>query len=148
MIMEPLLYSSCVCTEDKDNVFGRFSFISKEKRPGRRRENILLHLWSCIAEFDEGSDFKSEQIARRVDPLSMKSKKMLTTLNSLTVSAKVAAKLGLHTRHITIKNRGGLLFASQSYYELMSKIEDMFYSTIMMRDNFALARPDRRCSQQ
>ena len=73
---------------------------------------------------------------------SQQSEKLLASVNALTVEPKIAAKLGLPTRHVTIKNRGGLLFASKQYYELMCKIEMRFYSTVVMRQNFALARPD------
>ena len=163
MIMHPL-YSSCICTED--NVFDIFSFIFNNlfsavfiffqskvgnapviDLPPRKkdREDDAKTYYICgvvLKSLMNAVTSKTSDLPSGVDPLSIKSKKMLAALKSLTVSTKVAAKLGLPTRHVTIKNRGGLLFASQAYYELMSKIEDMFYSTIMMRDNFALARPD------
>ena len=88
---------------------------------------------------------------------------LISALDNMTISASAAAARGLPTRHVTIKNRGGLVFASVGYYELMCKIEDRFYSTVgdtfvacrdvcshiftivsqvLMRENFTLANPD------
>ena len=68
--------------------------------------------------------------------------KKLKALGNLTVSMLQAAKDGLPTRHVTMKSRGGLMFASADYYQLMCKIEDRFYCTVMMRSNFALTTED------
>lgn len=70
-------------------------------------------------------------------------KKLLSALDNLSVDGLSAAKSGLPTRHVTLKSRGGLLFASGPFYQLMSQVEDRFYSsTVLMRENFALARED------
>ena len=150
-ILQPL-YSSCVCTFD--NVFDKFSF-------------IILNLYRAVYAFfgtkvrkspdvempkrmkDREDDAKTYYICgcvlrtlRTQVKDKPQTKELLVALNSLTVEAKVAAKLGLPTRHVTLKNRGGLLFASKGYYELMCKIEMRFYSTILMRKNFALLQSD------
>ena len=57
-------------------------------------------------------------------------KSLLQALSNLTVDMLTASKLGLPTRHVTLKSRGGLMFASTRYYQLMCKIEDKFYSTV------------------
>ena len=57
-------------------------------------------------------------------------KQFLSALDNLKISADAAAKHGLPTRHVTLRNRGGLIFASANYYLLMCKVEDRFYSTV------------------
>ena len=57
-------------------------------------------------------------------------KALLNALDGMTVDGMTAVKLGLPTRHVTMQNRGGLVFASSAYYELMNKIENRFYSTV------------------
>ena len=57
-------------------------------------------------------------------------KELLSALDRLSVDMLTAAKQGLPCRHVTIRSRGGLLFASRQYFELMNKIEDHFYSTV------------------
>ena len=57
-------------------------------------------------------------------------KVFLKALDSLTIDAREATKLGLPCRHVVVKSRGGLVFASCSYYRLMCKVEDRFYSTV------------------
>ena len=87
-------------------------------------------------------------------------KVLLQTLDNLCIDMFTAAKQNLPTRHVTLKSRGGLIFASKEYYELMEQIEDRFYSTVCcccclctphtfhlntqvtMRQNFALAKQD------
>ena len=57
-------------------------------------------------------------------------KALINALGGMTVDGMTAARLGLSTRHVTMKNRGGLVFASSAYYKLMNKIENRFYSTV------------------
>jgi hypothetical protein len=59
-----------------------------------------------------------------------KSKILLHNIDRLKVDMMTAAKLRLPTRHVTLKSRGGLIFASKNFYELMCKVEDRFYSTV------------------
>ena len=72
-------------------------------------------------------------------------KHFLSALDNLKISADVAAKHGLPTRHVTLRNRGGLIFASANYYLLMCKVEDRFYSTVgtyfFLLFLFSLLRP-------
>lgn len=55
---------------------------------------------------------------------------LLASLDNMTITATAASKSDLPTRHVTLRNRGGLKFASVDFYELMCKIEDRFYSTV------------------
>lgn len=50
----------------------------------------------------------------------------------------VQAKEGLPTRHVTAKTGGGLTYASKRYYEVFSRIEDRFFCTVVMRNNFSV----------
>lgn len=141
-LLQPL-YSSCICTAE--NVFDKFSFISR-------------NLYHAVFDFftikvrnvpevkivkrikDREDDAKTYYICGCVlrslrTQVKRKTKKqeLLASLDALTVDSKVAAKLGLPTRHVAIRNRGGLQFASKEYYNLMCKIEMRFYSTLFMR---------------
>jgi hypothetical protein len=58
------------------------------------------------------------------------------------VDMHTATKWCLPTRHVTIKSRGGLLFVCKEFYHLIAKVEDHFYDTVLMRQNFALASKD------
>lgn len=152
-LLEPLC-SPCICTVD--NVVDTFSFvvhnlyravfnfftskvrkvpkIKMSKRLKDREDDAKTYYICgvCLASLITQSKLKPEQQA----------KELLSSLHALTVKAAIATKLGLPTRHVAAKNRGGLLFASKKYYELMSKIEMRFYSTVAMRQNLALAQPD------
>ena len=152
-ILEPLC-SPCMCTED--NVVDTFSFvvhnlyravfnfftskvrkvpqIKMPKRLKDREDDAKSYYICgvCLANLITLSKLKPE----------LQAKLLLASVNALTVKAAIAAKLGLPTRHVAAKNRGGLLFACKKFYELMCKIEMRFYSTVAMRQNLALAQPD------
>ena len=141
-LLQPL-YSSCICTAE--NVFDKFSFISRNLYhavfvffEGKVRKVPEVKIVKRIK--DREDDAKTYYICgcvlrslRTQVKRKSKSQELLTSLDALTVDSKVAAKLGLPTRHVTIRNRGGLQFASKEYYDLMCKIEMRFYSTTLMR---------------
>ena len=148
------LCSPCMCTAD--NVVDTFSFITRNLYQAvfnfftsKVRKVSVVKMPKRVK--DREDDAKTYYICGCVLRTLMtqakhkpkhQSKELLSSLEALTVKPNIAAKLGLPTRHVTIKNRGGLLFASKQYYELMNKIEMRFYSTITMRKNLALAQPD------
>ena len=70
----------------------------------------------------------SLQQAARSKPAE--SAELFLALDNLKVDMLTAAKEGLPTRHVTLKSRGGLIFASKGYYQLMCKVEDRFYTTV------------------
>ena len=141
-LLQPL-YSTCACTVD--DVFDKLSFISRNvygavyvffstkvrkvpeatlvKRIKDREDDAkTYYICGCVLRSLQ------TQVKRKKNQ-----KELTASLDALIVDSKVAAKLGLPTRHVTIKNRGGLQFASKEYYDLMCKIEMRFYSTVMMR---------------
>ena len=68
-------------------------------------------------------------------------KALIAAMDNMTMSSTAAAKIGLPTRHVTLKNRGGLVFASVEYYQLMCKIEDRFYSTVGVHECVFILHP-------
>ena len=62
----------------------------------------------------------------------------LRHFNDMHVDSISAQKLGLPTRHVTLKTGGGLLFASPSFYDVVNKMEDHFFCTVSMRTNFSV----------
>lgn len=67
---------------------------------------------------------------RRGAATRKETKKMLSELDCLSVDMRTAAKDSLPTRHVTVKSRGGLLFACKEFYHLIAKVEDRFYDTV------------------
>ena len=128
---------SCGCTET--NVVDKFSFVTgnlfravfdfftikvkkapEVKAPKRLKDR----------EDDAKTYYVCGCVWRSLHTRAKGKKALLSALDGMTISAAAAAAKGLPTRHVTIKNRGGLVFASVEYYQLMCKIEDCFYSTV------------------
>ena len=135
------LCSACECTDI--NVVDCFSFMTRElnrsifnffatkvrKNPGiataikrkKDREDAAKTYYIC------GVVWKSLHTQSKS---KTNGKVLLQALDSLTITAHEAKKMGLPCRHVVLKNRGGLVFASYNYYQLMCEVEDRFYCTV------------------
>ena len=69
---------------------------------------------------------------RRQAATRKETKKLVAELDTLSVDMRTAVKYCLPTRHVTLKSRGGLLFASKEFYHLIAKVEDRFYGTVRL----------------
>ena len=139
VLLEPLC-ASCGCTTE--NVVDCFSFFTLDfyravfnffSMQVRKNPDVKTPERIKDREDDAKTYYICGCVWRSLHTLAKhkcNAKALINALDGMTVDGTTAAKLGLPTRHVTMKNRGGLVFASSAYYKLMNKIENRFYSTV------------------
>ena len=122
---------SFVVTELKRAVFKFFkSQVRVRVGPGltrrfKDREDMTKTYYLC------GCVYHSiQQIVQRRNVKKVDVDRQLVCLRGFCVNADTAAKQNLPTRHVCMKTGDGLVYASKSYYQVFSKMEDFFYCTV------------------